>query len=88
MEHKLPLTLCVALALAGCSTLRAPVTPTLGGVQAPPAWAEAPANAAARRNAGDFAAWWRRFGDTTLDALIADALAANTDIAQAQATLC
>jgi outer membrane protein, multidrug efflux system len=86
MEHKLPLTLSVALVLAGCSTLRAPVAPTLGGVQAPSAWAEAPATAA-RRDASDLAAWWRRFGDPALDALIADALSANTDIAQSQATL-
>jgi outer membrane protein, multidrug efflux system len=86
MEHRLPLTLCVALALVGCSTLKAPVTPALGGVQTPTAWVEAPASAA-QRDASDLAAWWRRFGDSTLDSLIADALAANTDIAQAQASL-
>ncbi len=87
MEQKtLPLTLCIALALAGCSTLQAPMTPALGGVQAPTAWAEAPADGAPRE-ASDLAAWWRRFGDSTLDRLIADALAANTDIAQAQASL-
>ena len=86
MEHKFPLTLCVALALVGCSTLRAPATPTLGGLQAPAAWSEAPANTT-QRNAADLAAWWRRFGDSALDTLIADALAANTDIAQARATL-
>ena len=84
MESRFPAALCVALALAGCSTLQAPVTPALGGVEAPRAWAEAPANAA-RRDASDLAAWWRRFGDPALDALIVDALAANSDIAQAQA---
>ena len=87
MERKqLSLTLCIALALAGCSTLQAPMTPALGGVQAPAAWVEAPAKGA-QRDASDLAVWWRRFGDSTLDRLIADALAANTDIAQAQASL-
>ncbi len=86
MEHKLPLTLCIALALAGCSTLRAPITLALGGAQAPTAWAGAPASAT-RPDASDLAAWWHRFGDPALDTLIADALAANTDIAQAQASL-
>jgi multidrug efflux system outer membrane protein len=83
---KLPLTLCVALALAGCSTLRAPATPAFGGIEAPQAWSEAP-DGAASRNAADLGAWWRRFADPALDTLVADALAANTDIAQAQATL-
>jgi outer membrane protein, multidrug efflux system len=85
-QNNLPAAVCVALALAGCSTLQAPATPPLGGIDAPPAWAEAPA-VAARRDASDLAAWWRRFGDPALDALIADALAANSDIAQAEANL-
>ena len=86
MEHKLPLMLCAALALSGCNTLQAPRIPALGGVEAPRAWAESPANAA-QRDASSLADWWRRFGDPQLDALIADALAANTDLLQAQATL-
>jgi outer membrane protein, multidrug efflux system len=85
-QRRLPAALCVALALAGCSTLQAPATPTLGGIAAPPAWNQAPEGAASA-NAADLATWWRRFGDPTLDALITDALAANTDIAQAQANL-
>jgi NodT family efflux transporter outer membrane factor (OMF) lipoprotein len=44
---------------------------------------QAPSSAAA----GDLAHWWRAFGDPTLSALVADALAANTDIAVAQARL-
>ncbi len=86
MEHKLPLTLSVALALAGCSTLKAPVTPAFGGIEAPPTWTAA-APTATPRDAAELAAWWQRFGDPTLDTLIADALAANADIAQAQANL-
>jgi multidrug efflux system outer membrane protein len=80
-----PLVLALgALVLAGCSTLQAPATPAYGGATAPAAWT---ADAAPQRSATDLAAWWRRFGDPALDALIADALAANTDIAQAQANL-
>jgi outer membrane protein, multidrug efflux system len=86
MKSRLAPALCVALALAGCTTLQAPITPELGGVRAPPAWIEASANTA-RPDESNLAAWWRRFGDSTLDTLMADALAANTDIAQAQATL-
>jgi outer membrane protein, multidrug efflux system len=86
MESRLAATLCVALTLAGCNTLQAPITPALDGIEAPQGWLEAPASAA-QREASDLAAWWRRFGDTTLDALIADALAANTDLLQAQANL-
>lgn len=85
-SHRVPAALCVALALAGCSTLPAPATPPLAGVEPPAAWAEAPASAPTRRPS-DLAAWWHRFGDPALDALIADALAANSDIAQAQANL-
>jgi outer membrane protein, multidrug efflux system len=86
MASRLSAALCVCLAVAGCSTLQAPVTPALGGIEAPPTWAEAPVSAASP-DAADLAAWWRRFADPALDALIADALAANTDIAQAQASL-
>jgi outer membrane protein, multidrug efflux system len=75
--------LCVALALTGCSTLQTPATPPFGGIDMPSTWSKAPA----QRDAGDLAAWWRRFGDATLDALIADAFGANTSIAQAQANL-
>ncbi|MBI1194652.1 MAG: efflux transporter outer membrane subunit [Gammaproteobacteria bacterium] len=33
------------------------------------------------------AAWWRQFGDSTLDGLVTDALAANVDLATAEAKL-
>lgn len=76
--------LVTALVAGGCSTLQAPATSPLGGVALPAQWAAAPT---ASNDASTLAAWWRRFGDRTLDALIADALAANTDIASARANL-
>jgi len=78
--------LLAALALAGCSTLQAPRTDTSAGVALPAAWAaSAPAGTVARGE--PLAAWWSRFGDPTLTTLIGQALAANTDVASAQATL-
>lgn len=86
----IPLSRCCASAaliifVAGCNTLQPPDGPTLGGAAVPGRWAAAE-NAPAHK-ATDLVAWWRRFGDATLDALIADALAANTDIASARANL-
>jgi multidrug efflux system outer membrane protein len=80
-----PVVLAAALALAGCGTLKAPSSAPLGGVTAPADWLRGGAPAATTPT--DLAAWWQRFGDPALDALIADALAANTDVAQAQANL-
>lgn len=78
------LALWVAAAWAtGCSTLQPPAAAPLGGTTTSAQWTASTASAAAT----DLAAWWRRFGDPTLDALIADALAANTDIAAARAQL-
>jgi outer membrane protein, multidrug efflux system len=78
------LALWVAAAWAtGCSTLQPPAAAPLGGTTTSAQWTASAASAAAT----DLAAWWRRFGDPTLDALIADALAANTDIAAARAQL-
>jgi multidrug efflux system outer membrane protein len=75
--------LVAATGATGCSTLQPPAGPPLGGAGAPAQWTASSANAAAT----DLAAWWRRFGDPALEALIADALAANTDVAAAQAQL-
>lgn len=71
--------------VAGCSTLQPPAALPLGGAVAPAQWSAVPG--AASRDATELAAWWHRFGDPALDRLIADALAANTDIAAAQAQL-
>lgn len=93
MDHVFPRPRRAALALlvaaawaAGCSTLQPPAVAPLGGASAPTQWSalNTPSTVAV---ASDLAAWWRRFGDPMLDALIADALAANTDIAAAQAQL-
>ncbi|MDO1529654.1 efflux transporter outer membrane subunit [Fulvimonas sp. R45] len=71
-----------ALALAGCASVgpdyKAPAAPTpqLQGLDA------------ARESAAQFqAAWWKQFGDPTLDALIQRAAAGNLDLRIAQARL-
>lgn len=74
-----------AFGAAGCSTLQIPATAAHGGATPPAQWAASPQ--APSPGATDLAAWWRRFGDPTLDGLIADALAANADVAAAQASL-
>jgi NodT family efflux transporter outer membrane factor (OMF) lipoprotein len=82
------LALCAAAALAGCSTLKAPATADAAGINLPAAWsaaASAAGSGAARTES--LAAWWSRFGDTTLTGLVEQALAANTDVASAQAAL-
>ncbi|WP_226015849.1 efflux transporter outer membrane subunit [Novosphingobium sp. FKTRR1] len=76
------LTTPFAMLLAGCAvgpTYLAPTAPTLG---VPAAWS-VPATASRE----DLAAWWRRFDDPVLSALIDKAMAGNLDIAQAQARL-
>ncbi|MCW5633889.1 MAG: efflux transporter outer membrane subunit [Rubrivivax sp.] len=70
--------------LAGCTTLGPDYQRP--AVSLPPAYGEAAAapDAATAPLAAD---WWTLFGDRTLDALVAKALAANADIAQAVARL-
>jgi NodT family efflux transporter outer membrane factor (OMF) lipoprotein len=71
-----------ALLLAGCSMVpeyERPATPT------PKAW---PAEAVVRASAEPVTAeWWRRFGSSELDGLIAEAMAANQDLAAAMARI-
>lgn len=75
--------LVLALAMAGCASLRVEPTDATVGVALPSAW-----NAgAAARDATPLAQWWQRFGDATLTSLVEQALAANTDVASAQAAL-
>ncbi|MBS0441003.1 MAG: efflux transporter outer membrane subunit [Proteobacteria bacterium] len=73
-----------ALALAGCAGLRVQATDATAGVSVPPAWS---ASNSAQHDATALASWWQRFGDATLSALVEQALAANTDLASAQAAL-
>lgn len=79
--NPLPLALLAASLLAGCATSVPPVPP-LAGVTPPEAWSAQPVAATAPGPA-----LWRAFGDATLDALIGDALAANTDLLSAAAQL-
>lgn len=68
-----------SLAIAGCSLTEPVLRPT---VALPEAWSETVAADAAPVLPG---AWWRRFGAPSLDALIAEALAASPDLrAQAE----
>lgn len=81
-RRRLPtlLPLAVALAAAGCSLAPAPTPPP---VTAPQLWrAEAGAPAPGAAVPAD---WWRAFADPALDALVAEALAANRDLARAVA---
>lgn len=73
----------ITLFLSGCAAVgpnyQPPDTPV------PAQWQNAHDSRA--RDAAVLAQWWRQFGDPVLDSLIADALAANTDLATAQAKL-
>jgi outer membrane protein, multidrug efflux system len=80
------IAVCSAAALAGCSTLKAPQTVAAAGVAVPASWS-APTPSSATHIADSLAAWWSRFGDATLTTLVEQALAANTDVASAQAAL-
>lgn len=71
------------LGLAGCH-LAPRVEPAPSSVQAPPTFLEAPAQVT---TAEPVAAFWRAFGDAQLDALVGQAVAANTDLRIAQARL-
>lgn len=80
------IALCVASALAGCSTLKAPPTAAAAGIDLPTTWSAA-APSSSPKSIDTLAAWWARFGDATLTSLVEQALAANTDVATAQAAL-
>lgn len=78
---RLTSALVVAALAAGCAT-RPPALATDTLPATPSAWAQpVPAGTA------ELASWWRVFGDPALSGLIADAMAANTDIAVATANL-
>ncbi|MFI5181421.1 MAG: efflux transporter outer membrane subunit [Thermoanaerobaculia bacterium] len=70
--------LATALLLAGCTVGPDYVPPT---VEAPPVFRYADGEAQATANT----AWWKQFGDPTLDALIAEALANNKEVQTAAA---
>lgn len=70
-----PLAFALAITLAGCAAVAPPPAPPAPAV--PGAWQQPPAGAAG----------WRGFGDPLLDALVDEALAANTDLKGARAAL-
>lgn len=69
---------CASLALPGAAL---PETPT------PAAWLGVTTPAPPGQAATDLAAWWQRFNDPTLTALVTEALQANTSVRSAQAAL-
>lgn len=79
---RFPLSL-LALALSGCMTVGPDYQPPQPTV--PAQWQGAPGSGA--HDALILAQWWQQFKDPLLDGLITDALAANVDLATAQAQL-
>ncbi|MCG2841527.1 efflux transporter outer membrane subunit [Sandaracinobacter sp. RS1-74] len=84
MQRPLGLAVFLSLGVAGCATgpdYKAPLSADLG----------VPASYAGRQAAplaeAELANWWTRFGDPALNALVEQAVAANLDIAQAEARL-
>ena len=76
-----PVAAALAALLAGCASYQQPGTPP--AVPVPAQWASAtPAGTPA-----ELAAWWQRFGDAELSALVGEALQLNTSVAAAQARL-
>jgi NodT family efflux transporter outer membrane factor (OMF) lipoprotein len=71
------------LALSGCAA----VGPDRAPPETPPPTHWRAGAAAPAPDAAILAQWWRQFGDPVLDGLVADALAANTDLASARAKL-
>lgn len=77
-----PAALALALALAGCSTLRTPYEAP--AVAVPAQWPNAPqAQAGARDAQAATSHWWKAFNDPVLDSLVDAALARNNNLAAA-----
>lgn len=77
-----PAALVLALALAGCSSLRTPYKAPAMAV--PAQWQGAAASAPPARDAqATTGAWWKAFNDPQLDQLVEAALAHNNDLAVA-----
>jgi multidrug efflux system outer membrane protein len=69
--------------LSGCVSTPLPVL----GIDLPAQWRQAPNAQTSPASSPESRAWWKAFADPRLDALVDQALAANLDIAQAQARL-
>lgn len=96
-RHRLALALLASALLSACASL-APTDPASNppasdtpwpAAPVPTAWTSAPAprTADATTAITDLAAWWQRFNDPTLTALVTEALQANTSVRSAQAAL-
>lgn len=85
----LALLLAAALASGGCASAPPYEPPdpaqTPGGFALPDSWQQAPAGVAGATDPGP--AWWTTYGDAELDALIAEALERNRDLAVAGARI-
>ena len=82
----LALALLASLLLSACASL-APPSAAWPDTPAPAAWSGAATPASPGPAATDLAAWWQRFNDPTLTALVTEALQANTSVRSAQAAL-
>lgn len=82
-------TAIAALALAtGCASLQAPAPAKAPSSPAvPAAWTASLPGAGVAAPDASLAAWWQRFGDQTLDALMVRALESATDVQAARARL-
>ncbi|MGV8899394.1 MAG: efflux transporter outer membrane subunit [Burkholderiaceae bacterium] len=78
----------LALSLSACVSIT-PSSPALPDIVVPAAWSMAAASSVAGAENGNaaLALWWQRFDDPSLDALITQALQANTSVNTAQAAL-
>jgi NodT family efflux transporter outer membrane factor (OMF) lipoprotein len=78
----------LSLLLAACAVAPVPSAEVAGGVTLPERWLQADAGAAPKApDAAALAQWWQALRDETLDGLMVQALAHNTDLRTAQATL-
>ncbi|MFZ3142262.1 TolC family protein, partial [Polaromonas sp.] len=80
-----PLALALAALLPGCASLPAPDA-ALPETPMQAAWSTPGADASGAA-AASLAAWWQRFNDAQLSALVTQALQANTNVRTAQAAL-
>lgn len=81
--HSVSAAAIIALFLSGCAAVGPDYRPP--ETRAPAQW-QGPHDSKAR-DAAVLAQWWHQFDDRVLDGLIADALAANTDLATARGKL-
>lgn len=85
MLHKLGLWATAPL-LSACVSMPPP-SPLLPDIALPAAWSVATAASGAADGIASLVQWWSRFHDPLLDALITQALQANTSVRSAQAAL-